>query len=72
MLNFEEIQYNLKSFRTKKTYIAFLAFQLILAVSIIPVALSRPKHFRSPFVIFLEFLLFLMLTFDLYTFINAE
>ena len=65
MLNFEEIQYKLKSFRTKKTYIAFLIAQLLLAFAIIPVALTSNKHFRSSYVVFLEFLLFLLLTFDL-------
>lgn len=53
------------AFRTKKTYVAFLIAQLVLAITIVPVALSSPKHFRTPAVILLEFLLFLLLAFDL-------
>ena len=66
MLNFDQIQYSLKSFRTKKTYIIFLISQLLLAIAIVPVALNNPAHFRSSSVIALEFILFLLLAFDLY------
>jgi hypothetical protein len=65
-LTFEQLRYSLKSFRTKNTYIFFLISQLALAFLIIPIALGSPAHFRSPYVLFLEFLLFLLLAFDLY------
>lgn len=66
MVNFTEIKYLLTAFRTKKTYLAFLISQLLLAIGIVPIALSSPSHFRTPSVIFLEVLLFLLLAFDLY------
>lgn len=66
MLDFTRIKYTLTAFRTKKTYLVFLVGQLALALIIVPVALSNPAHFKTPFVIFLEVLLFLLFAFDLY------
>lgn len=65
MVDFTELKYSLTAFRTKKTYLVFLICQMILAVAIVPIALSNPKHFRTPWVIFLEVVLFFLLAFDL-------
>lgn len=65
MVDFTELKYALTAFRTKKTYLVFLICQVILAVAIVPIALTNPKHFRTPWVIFLEVVLFFLLAFDL-------
>jgi hypothetical protein len=66
MVDFTALKYTITAFRTKRTYLIFLICQMFLAVAIVPIALSNPAHFRTPWVIFLEVILFLFLAFDLY------
>lgn len=64
-MDWQHLKYEMTAFRTKKSYLFFLIAQLALAIVIIPIALTSPNHFRTPSVIFLEFVLFLLFAFDL-------
>jgi hypothetical protein len=66
-MDYQHLKYELTVFRTKKSYLIFLMIQLALAIVIIPISLTSPNHFRTPMVIFLEFILFLLFAFDLYS-----
>jgi hypothetical protein len=72
MVNLEEVKYHLSACRTRKVYLVFLVAQLLLAIAIVPIALTSPSHFRSPSVLILELVLFLLFAFDLYLSSDAD
>lgn len=64
----EEVKYYATNFRTRKSYLAFQIFQIVLSLIIIVSALTSPIHFRQSSVLYMEFLLLMCMSFDLYAF----
>lgn len=64
-LSKEELVYYLANFRTRRSYMMFHIFQVILSFLIIICALSSANHFRQTSVLVMEFILLLCMAFDL-------
>ncbi len=60
------MKYYIRNFRTKKDYLIFQVFQLLLALIIIVCAMTSSKHFKTPYVLWMEFVLLLTMAFDLF------
>lgn len=62
----QELKYFIRNFRTKRDYMIFQIFQLLLALIIVVSALSNINHFKAAHVLWMELILLITMAIDLF------